>query len=84
MAGSALESAILAFITLAIDFVRVVAAIVLVIALPARRNTFSIGATEFGLGAFAIFALAGAFKLVTAITAIVGKITHPLSKKCRN
>lgn len=83
MAGGTLECAVFALVALAIDLVRVVAAVILVVALPTGRDTFAVGAMELGFRAFPVFAFTDSFQLIAAITAIISKIAHPLSANNR-
>lgn len=78
MTRHTLECAVLALIALTVHLIRVVTTIVLMIALPTRRDTLAIGAVEFRFGTFAIFTLANGVILITAITAIIREVAHPL------
>lgn len=80
MARGALERSVFALVVLAIGFVRIIAAVVLMVASPSRRNALAIRASELRFRALTIFALANGLHFVAAITTIVGEITNPLSE----
>lgn len=84
MARGALERAIFTLIIFAIRFVRIVAAIVLVVTAPSRRNALAIGAPEFRFRALTIFSFANGLRFIAAVTTVIGEITNPLSENCRN
>lgn len=79
MSRSALERSILALESFAVQLVRVITAIVLVVATPTLGDALSVVAQELRFGALSVFALALRFGLIGTITAIISKIALPLS-----
>jgi len=80
VAGSTLERTVLALIALAVHLVRVVTAVVLVVALPPGRDALAVAAAELRFGALPIATLAHRLVLVTGIATIVREVAHPLPK----
>lgn len=78
MPGGALERAVLTLEAGTTHLVRIVQAVVLVIATPSHRNTFTVAAVELGFGTFAVFAFADGSRFVGVIAAIVSEVAHPL------
>lgn len=78
VAALALEGSILAGESFAIDFIRAIRTVTIVVASIAPWNAFAIAsATEFGSGAFAVLVLAKIVVFVVAIGAVVLEIASP-------
>lgn len=77
MAAVALERAVFAIEFTAIDFVRIISAIVIMIASPLSRDALSVGTLKFGFGTLSVQSLAQVLGLVRVVAAIVFEIAKP-------
>jgi len=68
----------LAYPSLAVLLVGLVAAVVLVVASPPGRDALAVPAFEFRLGTFAVLIFAQDLELVAAVSTVVGKVAEPL------
>ena len=75
-----MHSTHLALEIFAIQLIALILAIVILIAAPSSRDAFPIPASEFGLGAFAVFPGTERRVFITSIATVVGMITGPQSK----
>ena len=63
---------------MAIDFIASIAAVILVVASPSRRDALAVGALELALGALPVLACAGGLGLIATVAAVVGEVAEPL------
>lgn len=77
MATLALERAILALEPTAVEFIRVITAIVIVVTPPLAWYAFAVGTLELRLRTLAVQSFAQVFRLVRVVTTVVLEVTQP-------
>lgn len=77
MAALTLERAVFTLESSAIEFVRTVAAIVVMVTLPLTRYAFAVGTFEFRLRTLSVRSFAHAVVFVRIVATIVLEIAHP-------